>query len=242
MTLEQYKEESKKTIPNEYRLILDNLKEAESDNLHRNSTEADITTGTGIYKFTHPKAEIFNYIDSVAKSIGITTPSNKWSSDEILTINSKLDKTIIDYYSYEFYNNFYGEIDFTLFPDEVIIDIANLYANSPSGAKLAITRGAINLYYIDAIELIPSEVYEPIDKIGPKTINVLKKIREATPMVHKCFIMSLCFEMQQYYSNIITSNKDKVREASKIIPSIIYLNGWGNRLDNNLKRRKENGK
>lgn len=223
-------------IPNEYKLILNDLLNAESGSLHRNSTEADITTGTGIYRVSSPNAEIFKYIDMVAANV-TTGKSNTWDTRTISVVNGMLDKDIIFYYSYLFYKEFYSGIDLSLFPDEVILDITNLYANSPQGCKLAISRGAINLYKIGVITLTPDEVYEPMDKIGPKTINVLKKIRDRGSDVHSTFIMSLMFEMQQYYCNLITGDKDKVAKASAIIPNIKYLNGWGNRLDNRLDSR-----
>lgn len=236
MTIAEYTKIAKdnlNSIPQEFRVILDDLLQAESGKLHKNTGEIDITTGTGIYRASFPNAEVFNYIELVAGKGN--TPS--WDNNTITIVNSKLDQDVIYYYSYLFYKNYYKDLDLTLFPNEVIVDICNLYANSPQGAKLAITRGAINLYKIGLIHLEPSEVFEPVDKIGPKTINLLNKIKNASFEVHMCFVMSLMFEMQQYYCNIVTSDKDKVQEASKIINSLRFLSGWGNRLDNRLDSR-----
>ncbi len=236
MTLAEYTKTAKDnlaSIPAEYRLILDDLLQAESGKLHRNTGETDITTGTGIYRASSPNAEVFKYIELVAGK-GNTS---SWDATTIANVNTLLDPDVIYYYSYLFYSNYYKELDLSLFPDEVIVDICNLYANSPQGAKLAITRGAINLYKIGSVQLTPDEVFEPVDKIGPKTINLLKKIRDASHEVHMTFIMSLMFEMQQYYCAIVTSDKEKVAKASEIINSLRFLNGWGNRLDNRLSAR-----
>ena len=239
MTINDYKQNTISninSIPNEYKLILNDLLSAESGRLHRNSTETDITTGTGIYRVSSPNAEIFKYIDMVAANV-TAGKSNTWDSRTITIVDGMIDKDIIFYYSYLFYKDFYSGIDLSLFPDEVLVDITNLYANSPQGCKFAVSRGAINLYKIGAVALTSDEVFEPMDKIGPKTINLLNKIKDSNHDVHRTFIMSLMFEMQQYYCNLVTQDKEKVAKASAIIPNIKYLPGWGNRLDNRLDSR-----
>ena len=58
--------------------LMDYLAEAESDKIHYNVGEKDITTMYGIYRVQHPKAAIFKRIDEVAQLAGVTSASEYW--------------------------------------------------------------------------------------------------------------------------------------------------------------------
>ena len=87
------------------------LAKAESTEIHRNSTESDITSPYGIYREQHPTASIFKYIDHVANSNGITKPSASWSSSDIAKVNTNIDMNKINEYATEFYNDFITSIN-----------------------------------------------------------------------------------------------------------------------------------
>ena len=88
-----------------YKGILDYLTTAEGGKIHYNSTEKDITSGRGIYRYNN-KGIIWDYVDTVAKSIGIIIPSVSWDKDELDKINKNVDPKIMEYLEYLFYKQY----------------------------------------------------------------------------------------------------------------------------------------
>lgn len=236
MTIEEYKKSASigiKSIPEEYAILLNDLEKAESGHLHYNriTGETDITTGLGIYRFAQPKAEIFKYIDLVAKQV-TQLPSSAWDKATINKVDSLCDKDILKYLSYLFYKEYYGPLCIELLPNGVIIDACNLYANSPQGATLSLQRAIFELNDMGYISLPKENIYEPIPTVGPKTKANLEKIKQCSKDVHKVFNMLVLLYMKTYYINIITSDKEKLAQAAKIIPALKNLKGWDNRVNN----------
>ena len=236
MTILEYKQQAVSninSIPEEYTVLLADLAKAESNELHYNriTGEKDITTGLGIYRFAQPKAEIFKYIDLVAKQV-TKLPSSTWDEATINKVDSLCDKDILMYLSYLFYKEYYAPLCLELLPNGVVVDACNLYANSPRGATLSIQRAIFELNDMGYISLPKENIYEPIPTIGPKTKFNLKKIKQCSKDVHKVFNMLILLYMKTYYINIITSDKVKLNEAAKIIPALKNLKGWDNRVNN----------
>lgn len=111
----------------------------EGGKLHRNSNESDITTGYGIYRGAHPNASIFSYIDKLAMSINIFTPSNEWTKDEINSVNHVLSyneeaKEKEYQLTVDFYRDYFKKVDYEGVPDLLNAAYKLIYIN---GTKIA---------------------------------------------------------------------------------------------------------
>lgn len=227
-----YKEECAK-IPKVFNILFRDLEKDEGGHLHRNPGETDITTGLGIYKGANPKAKIFEYIASVALPV-TTTASNGWSPATIDKVNLLLDKDAMTYYSYLFYKDFYAELPMELLPEDTLLDSCNLYANSPEGLKLSLQRAIFEVNEMKYINIPKEDIYEPVPNIGPKTKRNLELIKNSTPECQKVFNLCVLLYMKTYYINIITSNKEKVAEASKYIPFLKFIKGVDSRVNSKI--------
>ena len=81
-------------IPVQFKKLLDNLKEAEGGDLHRNTNELDVTNGWGIYRgkgLGKSFTPLWDYVDTIAKQV-TDKPSDQWTKDECELIDNLLDK------------------------------------------------------------------------------------------------------------------------------------------------------
>lgn len=221
------------SIPEAYHEVLKDLNTDEGGKLHRNNTETDITTGMGIYRTVHPTAEVFKYIDLVAASV-TTAKSNQWDLATINKVNGLLNNDVMYYLTYLFYKDFYAELPVDLLDPKTAADACNLYANSPEGLKISLQRAIFEVNDMGYINIPKENIYEPIPKIGPKTKENLRLILNAGSEAKKVFNLCVLLYMKTYYINIITSDADKIKEASKIIPTLKYLKGWDTRTNKKI--------
>jgi hypothetical protein len=183
------------------------LGQLEGINLHRNKTEEDITAPYGIYRYAHPNAEIFKYIDSVARDLGIRGESKEWTTEEIEEINERLNSNIIRDAAIAFYRGFLNDIEL---PSEIMLS----YVNSPYLTMKAVQQSIINFQNQDLItkDFVPS----PVDGIwGKKTKKGLSLIEN-----HLHFLSEFKSNMKTQYVQLALSKQN-----------FIYLRGWINRLD-----------
>lgn len=111
--------------------FLNMIKKQEGGKLHYNKGETDITTGYGIYRASFPNAKIFNYIDEIAKGLGISNPSNKWNKTEIEKVNVKIDSKKEDELTEEFYvENYFKKIDIFELPVQMTLAVGSMLVNS----------------------------------------------------------------------------------------------------------------
>lgn len=202
--------------------LLDYIYSVEGDKIHYNSTEEDITSPGGIYRFKHSNAKIFEYIDSVAASSEIYTKSNEWSKEDLNVINNNLDMIKVNELVMDFYTEYNKGAYLELFTPLVQTTVFSLYTNSPINAWKSI-QSAINKFCTN--DIIDYDIQVVDGKPGKKTFKGLEAINE---VCYDCSELELLFEsyilleMSKIYAKLAVSNPDKF---------LIYLNGWNNRLD-----------
>jgi len=203
--------------------LLNYILKVEGEYLHRNSTEDDITTPGGVYRKAHGDAAIFSYIDTVASTLNIETPSSEWTKEEIDLVDQHLDKTMIKVMLSEFYDRYLYGAHLELFPKELQIMIFNLYTNSITGTWKSIQRTLIHLQKSNILD-IPKEQLSTVDgQYGTKTKNALESLDFNKPLMTYVFKFETISNMRRYYADLVVSNPDKY---------LLYLKGWNNRLDN----------
>lgn len=215
-------------IPSQYEVILSDLKITEGGYLHYNSKEVDITTGYGIYKYRHPNALIFKYIESITKDIpGKTT---EWKDKALLKkIDGRINPAVERYLSYLFYKDYLASARIELFDDSNVILITNLYTNSLKGCWMSVQE-ALRDMSKDGILPIPLKDLSIVDgSFGDKTRKALIAFKEITTetkleriYMHKLFKKSVLLAMKTYYTGLIVGNPNTHLTNGK---------GWDNRLE-----------
>lgn len=201
--------------------ILKYLAKAEGRELHRNSTESDITTPYGIYKEHHPTAGIFKYIDEVAKSIGITKDSSKWTSSEISKINSKLDMNKIDELTIQFYNKFVENLYLNIFSNESRLAAFSMFVNGPLIFWKSV-QSTINKFNSNGwIDFIEQGVDGQFGKRTRDGLVLIQKISNENSLYGNIFEAYMVSQMQVEYARLAVANPTKYLK---------YLNGWNNRV------------
>jgi len=216
-------------IPEEYNVLLDNIKKAESGILHYNSKETDITNGYGIYRQRHPNALVFNYIDNISKPF-TKLPSSKWNNKQLLkSLNSVINQDIDRYLSYLFYKEYLAGAKLELFDKDHVVLVANLYTNSPKGAWMSIQEGLRDMQKDGVLNIKLSDLPIVDGVFGGKTaraLTLLKEIKTETVyekvLINKLFKKSVLLAMKSYYADITSNNPDKF---------VGYLKGWDNRIE-----------
>lgn len=222
-------------VPNEWKEVLLKLKKQESGTLglHRNPTEADITTAYGIYRYANPNAEIFKYIDQVAKSIGINSNSKTWLDRNTLTkIQSNIDPEKELYYTYLFIKSYFTinkqEINLDQFEPITRYAIISLGWNS---IKLCVKclQSTINEMYMNGyIPNVDKSTKIACDGVyGPNTKRHLDGImsyintnKDKALELH--FYYRFLNNAKTYYVSLALNNQSKF---------LMYLKGWNARVD-----------
>jgi len=205
--------------------LLQYLYRAEGDKLHRNSNEKDITTPGGIYKFVHPDAKIFDYYNSLARKLGNSKDSSKWSESDIHAIDSISDSTIVASLVEEFYKEYLAGAKLDLLPDEAQVAMMSMYTNSPKKAWKSVQQSIVDM---GKSNVIPSNIANigAVDGIaGRKTEKALRYILSISVDDTICayyFEALMLSNMKTLYARLALSNFDKYGR---------YLKGWFNRMD-----------
>ena len=212
-------------IPEQYKKLLDNLKEAEGGDLHRNSNELDVTNGWGVYRgkgLGRNFKPLWDHIESVAVEIS-SEPSNQWSKNECELIDNLLDKEIEEKLSYLFYKDYFKNAHLDLFHKDLVILMSNLYTNSPEGAWMSVQEGLRDIVN-DGILPIPMNDMSIVDgDYGRKTRDALIKFKEIADRKDVIILKkSILLAMKSYYIDLSVGNPDKF---------LRYLNGWDNRME-----------
>lgn len=231
-------------VPEDMKKILEELRVQESganlstSKIHRNPSELDITTRYGIYRYANPKAEVFTYIDSVAKSLGITKPSNQWTTTDFTLIQNKIDFNTELYYTYLFIKTYFsiplktGErlyINLDKFDSETKKAVISLGWNS---LKLCVKclQSTINEFFIN--NYIPgynkNNIISCDGVYGPGTDKVLNIVldyinNQPNKELSIRFFHRFLNNAKTYYIRLALGNQNKLLQ---------YLNGWNNRVDN----------
>lgn len=224
------------------KFFLDYLKDAEGIKLERNSGEADITAPLGVYRKDHPEADVFSYIDSVAKSI-TTAPSNTWSPDVIKAVNAKLDSDVCYYLAYLFYKKFLAGANLSALHNETTITVASLYTNGPKAVNKSIQLAINFMMNKGVVKSVKGSNVGVDGAISPtgETIKELVNIKNYVPeldysdpeavkqyingMVNLVFDLSIMTMMKTQYIDLDQADEARYHK---------FLDGWDNRVNNLL--------
>lgn len=218
------------------------LRKYEGGKIHKNKNESDITTSCGIYRKQHPNASIFKYIDSLAESIGITSPSSTWTKEQIEKVNDIIDMDIENKYTEEFYRDYIKSIDLDRLPLNIAWCYYNIYVTGNKLANKSLQRSCnfmlekyptifnnedvTFLKQLDVDGIIGKGSREAIYRIS----DLITSYKDAVVFeeIWKQSFISFC---KSYYIDIATGD---VKETGTD-KDIIYLKGWKNRCDELLK-------
>lgn len=206
-----------------YKKLLDSIYDVEGGRLHRNPKEKDITNAYGIYRFQQPKAAIWTYIDSIAKTI-TTKPSSLWDDKTIEAIDAKIDKVKERELSYEFYKEFFVGAYLELFHPDLVIMVANCYVNTPLGTIKAIQEALNDCYKYGIFKVDKKEVPPVLGKFGPQTrtaVTTFSKNADWKDII--IFKNCALLYMKSYYAELVIGNT---------ITMLPNLRGWNNRMEN----------
>ena len=203
--------------------MINYIKQVEGDYLHRISTESDITSPGGIYRAEHSDAAIFGYIDSIASTLNINTPSTEWTPEEIKIINDNLNKSMVDVMLGEFYDKYLYGAHLELFPGELQVVMFNLYTNSNKGTWKSVQRTLIH-FQKEGILNIEFDKLSTVDgQFGNKTETAIGLLDFSNSLITKAFKFELISNMRRYYADLVVYSPDKY---------LVSLHGWNNRMDN----------
>jgi len=173
---------------------------------------------------------MMEYLDRQAHSIGITSPSRKWTKREIRAVNATLNHEIEQYLTYLFYNKFLKGARIEKFRPSMAVVIASLYTSSPKGTWLSVQEGLQDMCKARILKL-PLTALSALDgKYGTKTENALKvlddNIHEATineqHLMDMVFRRSVLLAMKSFYTRLIVADFPKYGR---------YAKGWDKRVE-----------
>lgn len=219
------------------KIFISRLRKQEGGKIHRNRTEFDITTSCGIYRFQHPDAKVFSYIDEIASSLGITNPSTEWRKEELDKINDLIDSSIEDEFTADFYRDYFKSLDLNKLHRCLIWSYASIFI---TGNRLA--NKALQKSCNDLLNLYP-DIFHPdrfgtrlkVDGIiGSGSRDLVYRVTEVVydnqsylGHIWKFLFISAC---KDYYVEIATSDVEKTGTDK----DLIYLRGWINRCNSLL--------
>jgi len=207
-------------IPENFKVILDYLKDAEGNTLEYNTGEKDITAPLGVYRYEHPNAVVFEYIDSIAKQFTLD-PSNKWAKETCKKIDPLLDKDVCYYLAYLFYADFYKSAHLEYFDPEVIIAVVSIYANSPKLCNESLQE-AVNIMGLKKFIVLDKGPLKVDGAIGNGTKSELREIDDLSTLHNYTFRLLFLHMVKSGYIELWKDNKEKFS---------VFLWGWSNRVD-----------
>lgn len=199
--------------------ILKYLGTTEGTEIHYNLYEKDITSAGGIYRYTHPDANVFKIIDRIALELGIVYASKDWTKIVISRVNEYIEdnKNVQDEIHKavaEFYEEYLRGARLWRFPKECQVAMMSMYTNSPKGAWMSVQNSIIHLVKSNQVGLLMSEISIADGLYGNKTKRALEYVTDKVdPMYLETLML---FNMLQYYVKLNNPT---------------YIKGWMNRLD-----------
>nr|DAX81678.1 MAG TPA: hypothetical protein [Bacteriophage sp.] len=206
--------------------LMNYLEKAEGTTVHRNSTESDITSPYGIYKSAHPTAQIFTFIDQIAKEAGIFKSSQQWTQNDLNLINQNIQRTNklpqIRSLAESFYDKYTQGLPLDKIPELCQVTVFSLYTNSSLNASKAIQMACnsfIKNYSLQIASLVEDGA------LGRSSISALENINRCIGINTDralYFETLILLHMSKLYATLAVANPDKY---------LIYLKGWNNRLE-----------
>lgn len=220
---------------NNYLKLVEKLYVVEGGKIHKNKNEKDITSSCGIYRYAHPNADVFKYIDQIAIAVGITKPSTQWTSTELELVNKHIDKDLELSYSVDFYKTYFKVLDLDKLHDIMIWPFANIYTNSNKIANKAMQTSCNLMMRYNPKLFNPNNLKElVVDGIigngSREVIYTISSVLAFLPdgdvyaVLWKMFFINAC--KSEYI--LLSTNEVSSTGTDK---DIIYLKGWSNRCD-----------
>jgi len=199
--------------------LMEYLYKAEGDEIHYNRNEKDITTPGGIYRYAHPDAEVFDYIDDVADEIGITSDSKHWGKRELNMMNIAVDPDVMAGYVERFYDEYLKGAKLELFHGNAKIAMYSFYVNSPKQAWKAVQQALLDMVELGMLKDITKDMLSRVDgRYGRKTEVALNSVHVSDKM----FGMYICNAMKTRYTRLVAARPKKFLQ---------YAKGWDNRVN-----------
>jgi hypothetical protein len=200
--------------------ILDYLKSAEGDKLHYNSSEKDVTSHLGIYRYAFPKASVWSLYEDLERILGVSMYTkegraaiNRYINNNT-TIKENLYNLIWDFYTKEFMD----EETTKYLGSKSALTFFSLAVNGGKGRAAKLLQKAINDTYEEF--QIPKKV--SVDGvIGMGTRGALKSLVDNGYYDDVTFNEYMLNYMASFYMYLIHKNPSKYKR---------YKNGWRNRL------------
>ncbi len=202
--------------------LLEYLGKAEGLKIHYNELEKDITAPYGIYKYAHPDAKIFHYIEDIADELNMLKKSSYWDNKDIETVNQYLNMDIIKSLANEFYEDYLENAHLELFPIDCKVAMFSMYINSQKGAWWSIQESIKQMKSTGSI--VFEKPISPTDgSFGKKTDDALYDIStqtDGTKFGGLYFETLMISNMRVYYDKIINDNEALEK----------FEKGWNNRM------------
>lgn len=210
--------------------FLRELKELEGNKLHRNKTEADVTTAYGIYLKDRSDTKIYKYISNLGQKLGYSKDTSLWDEKAIEVVNKNIDQDEQYKHVVDFYKGYFKSLGIEDLHPAIALNICNLFVNSRKLGVLVLqksTNEMINILRNNKKYLgqLPSLVDED-GLIGPKTRETVKELSK------------LITEEEGFAWNSIgavISCKEYVELVKRKPEMKLYLNGWLNRVLENMR-------
>jgi len=195
--------------------IMKYLADAEGTHLHRIPSEKDITSAYGIYRYAHPDAKIFEYIDRMANKV---VDSTDWADDEITKIDRLLDPVVVHDLAQEFYEEYLAGAHLECIPEDAKIAAMSCYTNSPKRYWKAVQTALVWMCNAGRLDVDRDSLSTVDGSYGGKTERALALIEDGRGNE---FEVNMLLAMTGQYIELSLGNPDKFMN---------YLRGWYNRM------------
>ncbi len=202
--------------------LLEHLRIAEGDTVHYLDGEKDITAPYGIYKYAHPDAKIFHYIEEIADVMSVDKKSAYWHDKDLEKVNATIDTIHIKNLASEFYEEYLKNAHLELFPNDCKVAMFDMYTNSPKGAWWSVQESIKQMKSTGKI-IFEKSISKSDGSFGQKTDDALYNILvqvDGTKFGGVYFETMMISNMRVYYDKIIDNNEALEK----------FEKGWNNRM------------
>lgn len=206
--------------------LMDHLEKVEGTKVHRNETEADITSPYGIYKLNFANDPIFAYIDQIAREVGIIKPSYQWTQNDMYYINQNIAQTnklpYIKKLAESFYDRYTRNLPLDKLPELCQVTAFSLYVNSSLNASKAIQMACNSLIKVYGLSISPLIEDGVLGRTSEAALETITRFIGKSKEGALYFEALILLHMSKLYAELAVANPTKY---------LIYLRGWNNRLE-----------
>lgn len=199
--------------------LIEYLEKAEGKVFHYNRGESDLTSPLGVYKHAWPKAEIWNYVDSITTDLNLPEDTSDYDAEDVEVLNSKMNYGKVIELVSDFYDDYLKSAHLELFPSACQVTVFSLYVNSPRNMWRSVQQ-ALNQFHLN--HFIEFKVQTVDGLYGGSTKAGLELIKGEDIMQGYLFEAYILSNMKTQYAKLVAKNPDKFLK---------YLNGWNNRMN-----------